>query len=37
MLGHPNEPPSHPALAAALLMLAVALLLVIIATAGVMT
>jgi hypothetical protein len=33
----PNAPPSHPALAATLLMLAVALLLVIIATAGVTT
>jgi hypothetical protein len=34
---HPNDPPGHPALAATLLMLATALLLVIIATAGVMT
>lgn len=37
MSGRPNEQPSHPALAATLLMLAVALLLVLIATAGVMT
>ena len=32
-----NEPPSHPPMAATLLMVAIGLFLVIIATAGVMT
>ena len=33
----PNDPPGHPILAATLLMVGITLLLVIIATAGVMT